>query len=168
MLLAIAVQRQIHVFQLDVETAFLYGDIDATVHVTQVAGFEVPGKEGWVWRLNKSLYGTKQAPRCWKSNLLATLSTLGLMPLLGDESLFVNDSCSVMLQIHVDNGLLERPSQHLGYTLDWQPDGSVVLHQSDFCLKTLRELGMDSANSVKEPAPLNLHHLISSDSLSRL
>lgn len=141
-LLVVAVQRQLHLFQFDVETAFLYGNIDETVHVAQVAGFEVPGKEKWVWRLNKSLYGTKQAPQCWKSNFSATLAKLGLTPLQGDESLFVTNNRHMMLHIHVDDGLLH-----------------------DFCLKTLHKLKMDMANSVKAPAPLNLHHLVLCDSL---
>ena len=62
LLISIAVNRRWAVFQFDVETAFLYGEIDAPVYVSQVEGFEQPGKESWVWRLNKSLYGTKQAP----------------------------------------------------------------------------------------------------------
>lgn len=73
-LLAMAVQFNLSVFHFDVKTAFLYGKIDATIHVAQVSGFEVPGKEHWVWRLNKSLYGTKQAPRCWKKHLTDTLA----------------------------------------------------------------------------------------------
>lgn len=155
-LLAIAVQRCLHVFQFNVENTFLYGNIDTTIYVAQVLGFEVPGKEKWVWKLNKSLYGTKQALRCWKSNLVTTLANLGLKPSQGDKSLFVNSnkkSYSIQVQ--------ERPVQHLGYTLDWQLDGSLLLHQHDFCLKALCKLGMDTANSVKAPAPLNLHHLVS-------
>ncbi|MBW0497178.1 hypothetical protein O181_036893 [Austropuccinia psidii MF-1] len=50
-------------YQFNIETAFLHGEMDALVYVKQVKGYEVKGKEGWVWRLCKSLYGTKQAPR---------------------------------------------------------------------------------------------------------
>lgn len=105
-ILAMAVQFGWSVFQFDVETAFLYGDIDATVHVSQVSGFEIPGKEDWVWRLNKSLYRTKQAPRCWKKHLTDTLGNLGMLLLRADESLFLNKSKSLLLHIHVDNGLI--------------------------------------------------------------
>lgn len=94
-LLADAVQHDHHVFQFNVETAFLYGDIDAVIHVSQVAGFKVPGKEDWVWRLNKSLYGTRQAPWCWRAHLVSTLANLGLEPLAGDESIFINKSKSL-------------------------------------------------------------------------
>lgn len=118
-LLATAVQFGLEVHQFNVETAFLYGEIDATVHVAQVLGFKVPGKENWVWRLNKSLYGTKQAPRCWKKHLTDTLKSLGMISSTSDESIFHNESKSLLLHIHVDNGLIvAKTTQHLGYTLE--------------------------------------------------
>jgi hypothetical protein len=49
LLLTIAVNRAWTVFQFDVETPFLYGKIDAPVYVSQVEGFEEPGREEWVW-----------------------------------------------------------------------------------------------------------------------
>ncbi|MBW0576867.1 hypothetical protein O181_116582 [Austropuccinia psidii MF-1] len=36
-------------YQFDIETAFLHGEMDAIVYVKQVKGYEVKGKEGWVW-----------------------------------------------------------------------------------------------------------------------
>jgi hypothetical protein len=65
MLLSMAVNWKLTVLEFDVETAFLYGKIDASIFVAQVLGFENadPHKKGWVWKLNNSLYGTKQAPR---------------------------------------------------------------------------------------------------------
>jgi hypothetical protein len=53
------------VFQFDIETAFLYGKIDTSIYVAQVLGFEDrdPKRKGWVWKLNKLLYRTKQAPQ---------------------------------------------------------------------------------------------------------
>jgi hypothetical protein len=77
LLISIAVNQKWAVFQFDVEMAFLYGEIDAPVYVSQVKGFERPGKESWVWRLNKSLYGTKQAPCQWRKHLVGTLTKLG-------------------------------------------------------------------------------------------
>lgn len=186
LLLTIAVAYQWAVFQFDVETAFLYGEIDAPIYVAQVEGFEQPGKENWVWRLNKSLYGTKQAPRQWRKHLVGTLTTLKLSSSPLDESLFYNDDRSMYLHMHVDDGFIigcsrdqvlkflealkktytmkvqERPAQHLGYTLDWKEDGSVHVHQSDFAEKILYEFNMTDANPVKAPAPMNLHKIVAS------
>ncbi|MBW0512842.1 hypothetical protein O181_052557 [Austropuccinia psidii MF-1] len=40
-------------YQFDITTAFLHGDMDNTVYVKQVKGYEVSGKESWVRKLNK-------------------------------------------------------------------------------------------------------------------
>ncbi|MBW0572267.1 hypothetical protein O181_111982 [Austropuccinia psidii MF-1] len=61
-MLSLIVNKNFVPYQFDVETVFLHGEMDTIVYVKQVKGFEVKGKEGWVWKLNKSLYGTKQAP----------------------------------------------------------------------------------------------------------
>lgn len=99
------------VFQFDVETAFLNGDIDATVYISQVSSFKFPGKEEWVWKLKKSLYSTKQALRCWKKNLTTTLQKLNLSPSREDELIFLKQSKLLMLHIHVDDGLIVGKSQ---------------------------------------------------------
>jgi hypothetical protein len=187
LLISIAVNRRWAVFQFDVETAFLYGEIDAPVYVSQVEGFEQPGKESWVWRLNKSLYGTKQAPRQWRKHLVGTLSKLGFDSSPLDESLFYNSDRTQFIHMHVDDGFVvghsrsavldtlnrikeaytikvqEQPAQHLGYTLDWKEDGSVHVHQTDFAEKILYEFNMHDANPVRAPAPMNLHKIVASE-----
>jgi hypothetical protein len=51
--------------QLDVKTAFLHGDLEEDIYMDQPEGFIVPGKENYVCKLKKSLYGMKQSPRQW-------------------------------------------------------------------------------------------------------
>jgi hypothetical protein len=63
LLLALAAQEGSHVHYLDVKSAFLNGDLQEEVYVTQPLGFESQGQEHKVLRLNKALYGLKQAPR---------------------------------------------------------------------------------------------------------
>jgi hypothetical protein len=63
LLLALAAQEGSHVHHLDVKSAFLNGDLQEEVYVTQPLGFESQGQEHKVLRLNKALYGLKQAPR---------------------------------------------------------------------------------------------------------
>ena len=48
---------------MDVKTASLHGDLEEEIYITQPYGFKVLGKENWVCKLNKSLYGLKQSPR---------------------------------------------------------------------------------------------------------
>ena len=45
--------------QLNVKTAFLYGELEEQSYMEQPHGFEVDGKEDYVCLLKKSLYGLK-------------------------------------------------------------------------------------------------------------
>ncbi|KAG8480945.1 hypothetical protein CXB51_025615 [Gossypium anomalum] len=51
--------------QLDVKTAFLYGELEEDIYMQQSEGFTVSEKEDYVCLLKKSLYGLKQSPRQW-------------------------------------------------------------------------------------------------------
>ncbi|KAL1207758.1 Retrovirus-related Pol polyprotein from transposon TNT 1-94 [Cardamine amara subsp. amara] len=72
--LAAANGWEIH--HLDVKTAFLHGELKETVYVTQPDGFEKHGSEEKVYRLNKALYGLRQAPRAWNNKLNQILEEL--------------------------------------------------------------------------------------------
>ena len=64
-LLALVAQFKMELVQMDVKTAFLHGDLEEEIYITQPDGFKVTGKENWVCKLSKSLYGLKQSPRHW-------------------------------------------------------------------------------------------------------
>jgi hypothetical protein len=109
------------------------------------------------------------------------------MPLILDNALFHNNNYSILLHMHVNNGLIvgksrieilkflddlkksyslkinERPKQHLSYTFDWRSDKTLFIHQSDFCNKISDEFDMTEANSVKCPSPLNFHGLMATE-----
>ena len=63
-LLAFAVQNGMLIHQMDVETAFLNGNLDEEIYMDQPEGYGIPGKEHLVCKLKKSLYGLKQSSRC--------------------------------------------------------------------------------------------------------
>ncbi|MBW0509435.1 hypothetical protein O181_049150 [Austropuccinia psidii MF-1] len=167
-------------YQFDIETAFLHGEMDTTVYVKQVKGYETAGKENWVWKLNKSLYGTKQAPRMWQLKLCSTLTKCGMTKAKSDDSLYLNHDKSLILHMHIDDGFLigkedstikaflsalskdfslkskVKPTQHLGYKLEWYHDGSVCLSQPDLIKKLIHDNDMDESRSVKTPCNGNL------------
>ena len=50
---------------MDIESAFLNGEIDKEAYVKQAPGFDNPKKPNHVYKLHKALYGLKQAPGAW-------------------------------------------------------------------------------------------------------
>ena len=50
---------------MDVKTAFLNGSLDETIYMVQLEGFIKKGQEKKVCKLQKSIYGLKQASRSW-------------------------------------------------------------------------------------------------------
>jgi len=63
MLLAIVVQFDLELEQMDVKTTFLHGELEEKIYIKQPEGYIQKGKENKVSLLNKSIYGLKQSPR---------------------------------------------------------------------------------------------------------
>ncbi|KAD2806280.1 hypothetical protein E3N88_39657 [Mikania micrantha] len=64
-LLAIAAYYDYEIWQMDVKTAFLNEHLSEDVYMVQPDGFIDPKYPSKVCKLNKSIYGLKQASRCW-------------------------------------------------------------------------------------------------------
>ncbi|GJX36030.1 retrovirus-related pol polyprotein from transposon TNT 1-94 [Tanacetum coccineum] len=67
--IANAATKNMIIYQMDVKTAFLNGDLQEEVFVSQPEGFEDQDNPTHVYRLKKALYGLKQAPRAWYDTL---------------------------------------------------------------------------------------------------
>ena len=67
--IALAVSEKMKLHQMDVKTAFLNGELTEEVFMKQPEGFIQQGKENLVCRLNRSIYGLKQSPRCLNTAL---------------------------------------------------------------------------------------------------
>ncbi|GJR78078.1 retrovirus-related pol polyprotein from transposon TNT 1-94 [Tanacetum coccineum] len=67
--IANAATKNMIIYQMDVKTAFLNGDLPEEIFVSQPEGFEDKDNPTHVYRLKKALYGLKQAPRAWYDTL---------------------------------------------------------------------------------------------------
>ncbi|GJW28289.1 retrovirus-related pol polyprotein from transposon TNT 1-94 [Tanacetum coccineum] len=67
--IANAANKNMTIYQMDVKTAFLNGELKEEVYVSQPEGFVDPDHPTHVYRLKKALYGLKQAPRAWYDTL---------------------------------------------------------------------------------------------------
>ena len=88
MLIALSVQQNLKLQQVDVTTAFLNGSLEEEVYMRQPEGFEAKGKEHLVCKLKKSIYGLKQSPRCWNVALDSQLSEIGFSQSKNDPCIY--------------------------------------------------------------------------------
>lgn len=110
-LLALAAWHGLHVHQMDVDTAFLNGDIDCLIYMQQPPGSVQLGNESKVCLLKKSIYGLKQSGRLWYQKMHdALVRQHGFEAMHGDHCVYRRDdtiSGSVIwIALYVDDLLI--------------------------------------------------------------
>lgn len=94
-LLAVSAAKRWSLTQLDISNAFLNGDLTEEIYMSLPPGYTP--KDGTmlppnpVCKLNKSLYGLKQASRQWFLKFSASLLSLGFQSLHSDHTLFIRN-----------------------------------------------------------------------------
>ncbi|GJZ41153.1 retrovirus-related pol polyprotein from transposon TNT 1-94 [Tanacetum coccineum] len=87
--LAFAAHMNMVVYQMDVKNAFLNGNLREEVYVSQPDGFVDLDNPNHVYKLKKSLYRLKQAPRAWYDMLSSFLISQDFSKGLVDPTLFI-------------------------------------------------------------------------------
>nr|GEY87163.1 putative ribonuclease H-like domain-containing protein [Tanacetum cinerariifolium] len=103
------------VYQMDVKSAFLNGEIQEEVYVTQPKGFEDPKYPKRVYKVIKALYGLHQAPRAWYATLSSFLLKHGYRRGTIDQTLFLKKDSNdiILVQVYVDNIIFGSTRQDL-------------------------------------------------------
>jgi hypothetical protein len=95
--------------QIDVKMAFLYSLLpdNEVQYMQQPTGFEEPGKENWVWQLQRGLYGMKQSGCIWNQTLDTQMIEWGFTCLSCGSCIYFSktDSGIVIATVHINNYL---------------------------------------------------------------
>ncbi|GJY53568.1 ribonuclease H-like domain-containing protein [Tanacetum coccineum] len=180
-LIAVVVKNKCPLFQLDVNNAFLYGELEEDVYMKIPEGYASKSNENKVCKLKKSLYGLKQAPRKWNEKLVGVLSECGFTQSLNDHSLFVKsfDNVFISILVYVDDiiisgnhlneinmfkSFLSSKFQFKGLgklkyflgikVLEYGND--ICLSQRKYCIELLHEFGMLGCKPTSVPMEPNI------------
>ncbi|GJX15110.1 retrovirus-related pol polyprotein from transposon TNT 1-94 [Tanacetum coccineum] len=174
--IAHATSMNMVIFQMDVKTAFLNGELNEVVYVSQPEGFVDPEHPSHVYRLKKALYGLKQAPRAWYDKLSAFLLKSGFTKGVVDPTLFTRKAGKhlLLVQIYVDDiifastnpkacklfafemnstfkmSMMGQMSFFLGLQVSQNPRG-IFINQSKYAQEILKKFGFDSCTPIDTP-----------------
>jgi hypothetical protein len=107
-ILVIAAYFNYEIWKMDVKTAFLNGNLIEDVSMTQPEGFVDPTNVGKVCKLQKSIYGLKQASRSWNLRFNDVIKGFGFIQSEEEHCVYkkASGSCVVFLILYVDDILL--------------------------------------------------------------
>ncbi|GJT57235.1 retrovirus-related pol polyprotein from transposon TNT 1-94 [Tanacetum coccineum] len=174
--LAFAAHMNMVIYQMDVKTAFLNGNLREEVYVSQPDGFVDPDKPNHVYKLKKALYGLKQAPRAWYDMLSSFLISNDFSKGSVDPTLFIRREGNdlILVQIYVDDiifaastpelcdlfakimcskfkmSMMGKISFFLGLQISQSPRG-IFINQSKYALESLKKYGYESCDPVDTP-----------------
>ncbi|GJZ47943.1 retrovirus-related pol polyprotein from transposon TNT 1-94 [Tanacetum coccineum] len=174
--LANAASKNMSVYQMDVKTAFLNGELKEEVYVSQPEGFVDPNHPHHVYHLKKALYRLKQAPRAWYDTLSKFLLAQGFSKGVVDPTLFIRKTGkhTLHVQIYVDDiifastdpkdcdrfsnemsskfqmSMMGQISFFLGLQISQNPRG-IFINQSKYANEILKKFDLHKSDPVDTP-----------------
>ncbi|GJS18548.1 retrovirus-related pol polyprotein from transposon TNT 1-94 [Tanacetum coccineum] len=97
--------KNMMIYQMDIKTAFLNGELKEEVYVSQPEGFFDQDNPSHVYKLKKALYGLKQEPRAWYDMLSSFIISQHFSKGAVDPTLFIRHARNdlLLVQIYVDD-----------------------------------------------------------------
>jgi hypothetical protein len=115
LILSLAAIFNLELESIDVKTAFLYSKINEDIYIQRPPGVNDDMLPPYM-KLNKCLYGLKQAAHEWKANITNTINKMGFIKCRTDECVFIRRTSEydfIILAIHVDDILVASSSDEL-------------------------------------------------------
>nr|GEY61821.1 retrovirus-related Pol polyprotein from transposon TNT 1-94 [Tanacetum cinerariifolium] len=154
--LSFAAHINMVVYQIDVKSTFLNGNLREKVYVSQPDGFVDTDNPNHVYKLKKALYGLKQAPRAWESKELV------LVQIYVDDIIFIASTpelCDLFAKIMCSKfkmSMMGKISFFLGLQISESSRG-IFINQSKYVLESLKKYGFDSCDQWILPWWRNLN-----------
>ncbi|KAL0548750.1 hypothetical protein IC582_013218 [Cucumis melo] len=117
-LLSIATFYDYEIWKMDVKTALLNGNLEESIFMSQREGFITQGQEQKVCKLNRSIYGLKQASRSWNIRFDTAIKCYGFDQNVDEPCVYkkINKGKVAFLVLYVDDILLI--GNDMGYLTD--------------------------------------------------
>ncbi|KAL8110256.1 hypothetical protein AgCh_026105 [Apium graveolens] len=154
--LAYAAHKKFKVFQMDVKSAFLNGELEEEVYVEQPPGFVDPKFPNHVYRLDKALYGLKQALRAWYETLAQFLLENGFNRDYVDDIIFGSTNAKLcerfakLIQSRYQMSMMGELSYFLGLQVKQNEEGTFI-NQSKYTRNLLKIFGIQDSLTVSTP-----------------
>ncbi|GJV77415.1 retrovirus-related pol polyprotein from transposon TNT 1-94 [Tanacetum coccineum] len=171
-----AANKNMTIFQIDVKTEFLNGELKEEDCVSQLEGFVDQNNPSHVYKLKKALYGLKQAPRAWYDMLSSLFISQHFSKGVVDPTLFTRKARNnlLLVQIYVDDIIfastytamcsefanlmttkfkmlmMRQMSFFLGLQISHSPRG-IFQNQSKYASKIIKKYGLLSSDSINTP-----------------
>ncbi|GJR84605.1 retrovirus-related pol polyprotein from transposon TNT 1-94 [Tanacetum coccineum] len=149
--IANAATKNMKIYQMDVKTAFLNGELREVVYISQPEGFINPDKPNHVYRLKKALYGLKQAPRAWKAG-----RDILLVKIYVDDIIFSStnpamcDEFAKIMSSKFKMSIMGQMTFFLGLQISQSPR-CIFINQSNYAHEIIKKYGMLSSDPVDTP-----------------
>nr|GEU91077.1 hypothetical protein [Tanacetum cinerariifolium] len=168
--------KNMMVYQMDVKTAFLNGELKEEVYVSQPEGFVDPNRPNHVYRLKKAFYGLKHALRAWYDTFPRFLLANGFSKGVVDPTLFIQKigKHTLHVQIYIDDiifsstdprdcdrfskeisfkfqmSMMGQMSFFIGLKVSQNPRG-IFINQSKYAYEILKKFDFHKSDPVNTP-----------------